>query len=334
MLESNSRYSYIPLVIGAGDVIEHIADSPRSRAAGPFAPAQCEPAPNSKRGLASSGNYQVRAARFLRRGVTTNDACPKKNYSGIGNTGRERINPGIEAEGSPMRCTSVVIADSHPVVVRGLTSVLEARNGFKVVACCNDGPNCIAAIRSLVPDIAILDVAMPGLSGLEILAIANSESLSTRLVFFTASAEDRELILSAAARAYGVLLKDMELEILVRSLRQIADGQRLLTLPSFDKAVPPERENIAIAENEPTVLTDRERQIMALVSEGLSNKEMGRRLNIADGTIKVHLHHIYRKLEISNRTLLAALAISNNGSEILTTGNPVPRVRLGEQGSS
>jgi len=233
-----------------------------------------------------------------------------------------------------MRCTSVVIADSHPVVVRGLTSVLEARNGFKVVACCNDGPNCIAAIRSLVPDIAILDVAMPGLSGLEILAIANSEGLSTRLVFFTASAEDRELILSAAARACDVLLKDMELEILVRSLRQIADGQRLLTLPSFDKAVPPERENIAIAENEPTVLTDRERQIMALVSEGLSNKEMGRRLNIADGTIKVHLHHIYRKLEISNRTLLAALAIAKNGSEVLTTGNPVPRVRLGEQGSS
>ena len=233
-----------------------------------------------------------------------------------------------------MRCTSVVIADSHPVVVRGLTSVLEARNGFKVVACCNDGPNCIAAIRSLVPDIAILDIAMPGLSGLEILAIANSESLSTRLVFFTASAEDRELILSAAARAYGVLLKDMELEILVQSLRQIADGQRLLPLPSFDKAVPPERENIVIAESEPTMLTDRERQIMSLVSEGLSNKEMGRRLNIADGTIKVHLHHIYRKLEISNRTLLAALAISNNGSEILTTGNPVPRVRLGEQGSS
>jgi two-component system, NarL family, nitrate/nitrite response regulator NarL len=233
-----------------------------------------------------------------------------------------------------MRCISVVIADSHPVVVRGLTSVLEARNGFKVLACCNDGPNCIAAIRSLVPDIAILDIAMPGLSGLEILAIANSESLSTRLVFFTASAEDRELILSAAARAYGVLLKDMELEILVQSLRQIADGQRLLPLPSFDKAVRPERENIAIAENEPTVLTDRERQIMSLVSEGLSNKEMGRRLNIADGTIKVHLHHIYRKLEISNRTLLAALAISNNGSEVLTTGNPVPRVRLGEQGSS
>jgi two-component system nitrate/nitrite response regulator NarL len=63
-----------------------------------------------------------------------------------------------------------------------------------------------------------------------------------------------------------------------------------------------------------TVLTDRERQIMRLVSEGLSNKEIGRRLNIADGTIKVHLHHIFQKLEISNRTLLAALAVSQQKS--------------------
>jgi two-component system nitrate/nitrite response regulator NarL len=89
--------------------------------------------------------------------------------------------------------------------------------------------------------------------------------------------------------------------------------------------VPLERETIA--ENELTVLTDRERQIISLVSEGLSNKEIGRRLNIADGTIKVHLHHIFRKLEISNRTLLAALVISNSGSAAL-------RGRLGEQETS
>jgi DNA-binding NarL/FixJ family response regulator len=76
-----------------------------------------------------------------------------------------------------------------------------------------------------------------------------------------------------------------------------------------------------------TVLTDRERQIMALVSEGLSNKEIGRRLNIADGTIKVHLHHIYQKLEISNRTVLAAFAISHNDSSIVLPGNHVPRTR-------
>jgi two-component system nitrate/nitrite response regulator NarL len=212
-----------------------------------------------------------------------------------------------------MHCTSVVIADRHPVVLLGLTNVLAAQNGFKVVACCNDGPNCIEAIRSLVPDMAILDISMPGLTGLEILAIANSESLSTRLVFFTASVEDHELVISAAAGAYGVILKDVAPEILLQSLREVADGQRLLPLLSFDQAAPREQSNIAITENVLAVLTDRERQIMILVSEGLSNKEIGRRLNIADGTIKVHLHHIYQKLEINNRTVLAALAISNTG---------------------
>jgi RNA polymerase sigma factor (sigma-70 family) len=227
-----------------------------------------------------------------------------------------------------MRCTSLVIADRHPVVLQGLTSVLGARNGFKAVACCSDGPSCIEAIQRLVPDIAILDISMPGLTGLEILTIANSERISTRLVFFTAFVQDRELVMAAAGGAYGIIQKDVALEILVQSLRQVADGQRLLPLPSPGQAVSweQERTNIAISENVLTVLTDRERQIMALVSEGLSNKEIGRRLNIADGTIKVHLHHIFQKLQISNRTVLAALAISHNDGAGVLPGNQVPRI--------
>ncbi len=227
-----------------------------------------------------------------------------------------------------MRCTSVVIADRHPVVLQGLTSALGTQNGFKVVACRSDGPSCIEAIRRFVPDIAILDISMPGLTGLEILTIANSERLSTRLVFFTATVQDRELVMSTVAGAYGVILKDVALEIVVRSLRQVADGQRLSPLLPSDQAVPRKREqrNIAIPEKVPAVLTDRERQIMALVSEGLSNKEIGRRLNIADGTIKVHLHHVYQKLEISNRTVLAALAISHNDGASVLPGNHVPRI--------
>jgi two-component system nitrate/nitrite response regulator NarL len=228
-----------------------------------------------------------------------------------------------------MRCTSVVIADSHPVVLQGLTSVLRAESGFKVVACCSDGTDCIEAIRSLVPDIAILDISLPGLTGLEILAIANSESLSTRLVFFTASVEDSELGISAVAGAYGVILKDVALEILVQSLRQVADGQRLLPLPPSDQTMPPQQGNVANAENVLSVLTDRERQIMRLVSEGLSNKEIGRRLKIVDGTIKVHLHNIFQKLEISNRTVPAALAISHNESVGVLPTNEVHRIRSG-----
>jgi two-component system nitrate/nitrite response regulator NarL len=207
-----------------------------------------------------------------------------------------------------MRCTTVLIAGRYPVVLLGLSAVLAAHRGFNIVASCSDGASCIQALRNLVPDIAILDLSMPGVTGLEILSIVNSENLSTRLVFLTVSDEDSEPVMSAAADGYSVIPKDVTPEALVQSLRQIAEGQ-LPVLPS-EQAI--SRGQSAVTENALTTLTDRERQIMRLVSEGLSNKEIGRRLNIADGTIKVHLHNIFQKLEISNRTVLAALAISQN----------------------
>lgn len=203
--------------------------------------------------------------------------------------------------------TNVLIADSCPVVVQGLRKALGAQRNFEIVACCSDGTSCIEAIRNLRPDIAVLDNSMPGLTGLELLGIVNSESVSTRVVFFTAAVEDSELVELAAAGAYGVILKNAALEFLVKSLQQVADGQRLFPLPCSDQ-VSWEQSAVTAA------LTNREYQIMCLVSEGLSNKEIGRRLNISDGTIKVHLHHIYEKLEISNRTALAAVAISQKSN--------------------
>jgi two-component system, NarL family, nitrate/nitrite response regulator NarL len=135
--------------------------------------------------------------------------------------------------------------------------------------------------------------------------------LPTRIVFLTASAEDRDLIIAAARGAYGVILKEAAPDVLVHCLRQVAAGRRLLPLANSDS---PRMQDIPVGnastENVLTVLTERERQIMHLVAEGLSNKEVGRQLNVSDGTIKVHLHHIYQKLAISNRTALAALAFS------------------------
>jgi RNA polymerase sigma factor (sigma-70 family) len=212
-----------------------------------------------------------------------------------------------------MRYTTIVIADRHPVVLHGLCQVLGEQADFKILACCSDGMGCVEAIRSLSPDIALLDVVMPDVAGIEILAIVNSERLTTRLVLFAASIDDRAMMMLGAAGAYGVILKDAAPEVLVQSLRRVARGQKLFPLTSSDQAA--SRELTAVAEKSLTALTDRERQIMRLVSEGLSNKEIGRRLNIADGTIKVHLHHIFQKLDIGNRTVLATLAISQNANE-------------------
>ena len=224
-----------------------------------------------------------------------------------------------------MRRITVVIADRYPVVLQGLSSVLGAHSDFSIVASCIDGPSCVEAIRNLAPDIAILDGSMPGVTGPEIVSIVNAENPFTRVVFFTSSEVERELVMSAAVDGYSFISKDVAPEILVQSLRQVAGGRRLL--PLLDQAVL--REQSTITENALAVLTDRERQIMRLVSEGLSNKEIGRRLNITDGTIKVHLHHIFQKLEISNRTVLAAIAISQDDGAGLAPEHESFRLRRG-----
>jgi DNA-binding NarL/FixJ family response regulator len=211
-----------------------------------------------------------------------------------------------------MRLTNIIIADRHPVVLRGLRHVLGEQADFKILASCSDGMSCVEAIRSLSPDIALLDASMPDVTGIEMLAIINSERLATRLVFFVADVDDRSLMMLGAAGAYGVILKETATEVLVQALRRVARYQKPLPFALTDQAA---REQTAGAEKSLMVLTDRERQIMLLVSEGLSNKEIGRRLRVADGTIKVHLHHIFQKLEIGNRTVLAALAINQNVSE-------------------
>jgi len=216
-----------------------------------------------------------------------------------------------------MRCVRVVIADRHPVILQGLSSVLEVQRDFRVVARCGDGASCVDAIRNFLPDIVLLGVSMPDISGLEILAIARSENLAVRLVFFTAPVEEHDLRMLAAGGAHAVISNEVDTEILVQTLRQVADGQSLLQSPSADQLMG--REQSVAAEKAVTMLTERERQIMRLVSEGLSNKEIGRRLGLTDGTIKVHLHHIFQKLDVGNRTALAALAISRNDIE-----NPSP----------
>ncbi|WP_456802299.1 LuxR C-terminal-related transcriptional regulator [Bradyrhizobium sp. USDA 4474] len=189
-----------------------------------------------------------------------------------------------------------------------MSSVLGAASDFNIVATYSDAASCIEAIRDLAPDIAIVDPAMPELAAAKILSTVK-ENRSTHVVFFAAS-EDCELVLASTPVTCSIILRDSDPDALVQSLRLIANGHNVL--PSTPSESILSHEQGANSENGLTALTERERQIMHLVSEGLSNKEIGRRLNIADGTIKVHLHNIFQKLDISNRTVLAALAISQH----------------------
>lgn len=208
-----------------------------------------------------------------------------------------------------MRRATVVIADRHPVVLHGMANLLGPESDFEIVASCSDAASCITAILKLAPDIAIMDASIPDLTPPMSNLLGRSDNRSTRLVFFV-TGEDCDLLLPGGAAGHSVLLKEMTGPALVQCLREIIDGRNVVPSPPTDQAAPPEP--TTNPENALAVLTERERQIMRLVSGGLSNKEIGRRLNIADGTIKVHLHHIFQKLEIGNRTELAALVMSQD----------------------
>ncbi|MET0709646.1 MAG: response regulator transcription factor [Tardiphaga sp.] len=208
-----------------------------------------------------------------------------------------------------MSFSKIVIADRYPIILEGLAKLIGEEHDFEVIARCTDGPSCIDALRSLAPDILIFDALMPGVTALEILSIINSEKLPTRLVLFIPSDEGDDLVMSGPAGTYSIIPKNISTPVLLQSLRHVVSKSQFLPTLSSRQGIQAQN---AITGNALTALTERERQIVRLVSEGLSNKEVGRRLNITDGTIKVHLHNIFQKLEISNRTVLAALAISSD----------------------
>ena len=206
-----------------------------------------------------------------------------------------------------MGCVSIVVADGCSVFLCGLISVLSSEHDFDVVARCRNGVESLHAIRDLSPDIALLDSSMPAGSGVNVLASAISEGSQTRIVLLAARAELRS-IFAVANGAYGIVPRDVLPEVLIRDLRQVAAGRRL----SIRASRPGEAGATTDASEKALAgLTERECQIVKLVSAGLPNKEVGRQLNLTAGTVKVHLHNIFSKLAINNRTALTALAVSD-----------------------
>lgn len=201
----------------------------------------------------------------------------------------------------------LVIVDRQPIVLQGLKSVLGAQQDFDVVASANDGTSGLQAVRNLTPDVALIADTLPDLTTSEFLAIAKAEKLSTRLVFFTESDIDHDLTAAIAAGACSAISKYAAPATMLRSLRLMAKSG--VSLEQSDLApTGGEGEGDKIGKML-ELLTQRERQIVQLVSEGMSNKEIARQLDVSQGTVKVHLYNIFQKLEITNRTVLATIAL-------------------------
>jgi len=204
-----------------------------------------------------------------------------------------------------MRRISVVVAARYPVVLYGLVTMLRGESDFSIVATCWDGVSCIETVRGLAPDLALVDISLNDQTTSQLLAAIKLEQLRTRVVLFPASSDAPDTEGGITDGIYGVIPKDATPNLLVRFLRQAASVLNSPANPELD-GHDYAAENAV--EDSSASLTDRERQIMHSVCEGRSNKDIGRQLRLSEGTVKVHLHHIYQKLAIHNRTALAVLA--------------------------
>jgi DNA-binding NarL/FixJ family response regulator len=208
-----------------------------------------------------------------------------------------------------MRSVSVVVADDHPIVLGGLVTLLSEDRTFKVVAGCANGADAIVAIRNLKPELALLDMNMPSPNGLQILKAVVAENLPTRIIFLAAFLSDQEIVAATAGGAFGIALKETAPETLISCLHAVAAGKKWLPATLVDGALARTLESHAQIARVGQLLTRREIEVMLKVAEGLPNKEVGSQLNISEGTVKIHLHSIYNKVGVSNRTSLANYAV-------------------------
>jgi DNA-binding NarL/FixJ family response regulator len=203
-----------------------------------------------------------------------------------------------------MRRVRLVIADRHPIVLQGLVSLLGEQPDFEVVACCLDGASCLAAIRGLTPDVALLEDGFTDVTASDLLATLDGEGLSSRLVFFTASVACGDLARAMATGACVTIPMNAKPDELVQSLRLEKPGCDLARIGNEANGI------ASFGNNVLALLTVNERTIMDLVAEGLSDGEIARVLGISADIVRSHLDHARQKLGISSRTELAALALS------------------------
>ncbi|WP_150291520.1 response regulator [Sphingobium estronivorans] len=201
---------------------------------------------------------------------------------------------------------SVFLVDDHPVLLRGLADLVAMERDFTVVGSTTQGAEAFAMIDRLKPDLAVLDINMPDVSGLAILRRIRAADLPVRAVFLTAMITPPQAAEALAHGIWGILLKEAAPDTLIDCLRSVAGGRRwfaedvAVKLGSLPMEAPPPPPGLA-------GLTPRELEIAGLACSGLSNKLIARELGAGEGTVKIHLHNIFQKLRINNRTALAAL---------------------------
>jgi DNA-binding NarL/FixJ family response regulator len=214
----------------------------------------------------------------------------------------------------------IAIADDHPIFRDGLCRLLSLEEDFVVVAQADDGLQVLEVLRQYEPDILLLDLNMPGLSGLDTLQRLQAANTKTRVILVTASDSQNEFVHALKLGSCGIVQKQTATELLVDSIRRVHAGELWMdsrtTAAVIQRFVSPgdlpsPASSAAQPDQNRSLLSPREREIVNLTAQGFKNSDMAAKLSLSEQTVKNHLHNIFDKLGVSDRLELALHAVEH-----------------------
>lgn len=194
----------------------------------------------------------------------------------------------------------IVVADDHPMVLRGTVEMLEEAPDFEVVAQAKDGAEALAAVLAHQPDVAVLDVQMPRMDGIAVVRELAAKGQKVGLLMLSANDDDGAILQALQAGANGYLLKTADEEEIHQAVRLVAQGQPAILQPEVARIMVANMRKPAEPEQE--LLSERELEVVRTLAKDLGNKEIAKRLGISDRTVQQHLANVFGKLGVGSRT--------------------------------
>ena len=202
---------------------------------------------------------------------------------------------------SNSEASTILLIDDHPMLRTGVRQLISMAPELSVIGEAGNGELGVQLAEELDPDLILLDLNMPGMNGLETLDCLREKSLSGRIVVFTVSNHEEDVVSALKRGADGYLLKDMEPEDLLKALQQATAGIVVLSEALTPVLAASLRANRGTSDRDVNQLTPRERDILKLIAQGLPNKMIARRLDITESTVKVHVKHLLKKMKLKSR---------------------------------
>lgn len=206
---------------------------------------------------------------------------------------------------------TIMLVDDHPLLRKGLKQLISMEDDLAVIAECSNGADALVKAAELDPDLIILDLNMQGMDGIETLKRMRDQGVTSRIVMLTVSDADEDIVAAITHGADGYLLKDMDPELLMEQIVRAIDGKMVLSEAITEVLATALRRPTAPTFSKLDSLTNREREILELIAKGMSNKLIARELDISDGTVKVHVKHLLKKLGLRSRVEAAVWMVNH-----------------------